>query len=177
MKFIIILLLLPVLAFAQEDFIFTMVEAEQGVAEAQYNLGVMYSNGTGVPENDAEALKWYRLAAAQGLARAQSNLGFMYDNGEGVPENDAEAVKWYRLAAAQGLALAQYNLGVMYGNGTGVPQNFARAYLWFSMAAALGQEGARGKRDQASAQLTVGARNEAQQQATRCFDSGFKDCD
>ena len=40
--------------------------AEQGDAAAQYNLGIMYGNGTGVPQDDAEALRWYRLAADQG---------------------------------------------------------------------------------------------------------------
>ena len=57
---------------------------------------------SGVPKNDREAVKWYRLAAEQGVAAAQYNLGLMYDNGDGVPENDREAVKWYRLAAEQG---------------------------------------------------------------------------
>ena len=69
-----------------------------------------------MPEDDAEAARWYRLAADQGLADAQNNLGLMYDNGEGVPEDDAEAVRWYRLAADQGDAGAQ-NLGVMYADG------------------------------------------------------------
>ena len=45
----------------------------------------MYSRGEGVPEDDAEAVRWYRLAAEQGFAAAQSNLGVMYDNGNGVP--------------------------------------------------------------------------------------------
>ena len=45
----------------------------------------MYANGEGVPEDDAEAVRWYRLAAEQGLASAQLNLRFMYANGEGVP--------------------------------------------------------------------------------------------
>ena len=45
--------------------------AEHGLAEAQHNLGVMYSKGQGVPQDDAEAVKWYRLAAEQGYARAQ----------------------------------------------------------------------------------------------------------
>jgi uncharacterized protein len=70
--------------------------------------------GQGVPEDDAEAVKWYRMAAEQGLANAQLNLGVMYDYGQGVPEDDAEAVKWYRMAAEQGLANAQFNLGYMY---------------------------------------------------------------
>ena len=59
----------------------------------------MYDNDHGVPEDDKEALKWYRLAAEQGHAKAQYNLGWMYFNGNGVPEDDKEAVKWYRLAA------------------------------------------------------------------------------
>ena len=76
--------------------------------QGSVNLGVMYDNGDGVPENDAEAVKWYRKAADQGHASAQYNLGVMYSNGEGVPENDAEAVKWYRKAADQGNAMAQH---------------------------------------------------------------------
>ena len=74
----------------------------------------MYDNGQGVPQNYAEALKWYRLAADQGDASAQNNLGVMYAKGQGVPQNYAEALKWYRLAADQGNASAQSNLGFMY---------------------------------------------------------------
>ena len=94
--------------------------ADQGDAGAQYSLGVMYANGEGVVEDDAEAARWYRLAADQGLAIAQYNLGLKYANGNGVPEDDAEAARWYRLAADQGLADAQLNLGWMYDNGRGV---------------------------------------------------------
>ena len=94
-----------------QDFEETKRLAEQGDATAQYNLGNMYDSGRVVPENDAEAVRWYRLAAEQGDAASQNNLGFMYARGEGVPENDAEAVKWYRLAAEQGHASAQFNLG------------------------------------------------------------------
>ncbi|WP_424339039.1 tetratricopeptide repeat protein, partial [Henriciella sp.] len=39
--------------------------AEQGDAEAQYNLGVMYQNAEGVTRDDAEAVRWLRLAAEQ----------------------------------------------------------------------------------------------------------------
>ena len=53
-------------------------------------------------EDDAEAVRWYRLAADQGHADAQVFLGLKYANGEGVVEDDAEAVRWYRLAADQG---------------------------------------------------------------------------
>jgi hypothetical protein len=58
----------------------------------------MYDNGEGVPENDAEAVRWFRLAAEQGNALAQSNLGVMYANGEGVLGAQLECIRimlWY----------------------------------------------------------------------------------
>ncbi len=73
--------------------------AEQGNADAQVTLGIMYQFGLGVPQDDAEAVRWYRLAAEQGDAGAQAKLGLMYGSGRGVPQDDAEAVRWYRLAA------------------------------------------------------------------------------
>ena len=78
--------------------------AEQGAAAAQYDLGNMHREGEGVPQDDAEAVKWYRRAADQGNASAQFNLGVMYAKGQGVPKDDTEAVKWYRRAADQGFA-------------------------------------------------------------------------
>ena len=75
--------------------------AEQGKAEAQYNLGLMYSLGKDIPKNDPEAIKWYLRAAEQGFAEAQTNLGLMYGKGQGIEQNFNEAVKWYRLAAEQ----------------------------------------------------------------------------
>jgi TPR repeat protein len=62
---------IPSAAFAQIDPDL-LADAEQGDASAQFNLGLMYDNGEGVPENDIEAVKWYRLAAQQGYAKAQS---------------------------------------------------------------------------------------------------------
>ena len=87
--------------------------ADQGDADAQYNLGVMYANGQGVPKDDVQAVKWYRLAADQGDADAQALLGIAYADGQGVPKDYVQAVKWYRLAADQGYAKAQSNLGFM----------------------------------------------------------------
>ena len=112
--------------------------AEQGDVFAQYNLGVMYDTGEGVPEDAAEAVRWFRAAAEQGHARAQYNLGVKYATGEGVPEDDAEAVRWYRAAAEQGIAFAQYNLGDMYATGRGVLENAAEAVRWYRAAAERG---------------------------------------
>jgi len=75
--------------------------AEQGDAEAQNNLGVRYSFGAGVPQDHAEAVRWFRLAAEQGLALAQFGLGLMYATGEGVPQDYVLAHMWYNLAASR----------------------------------------------------------------------------
>jgi len=53
--------------------------ADKGEAWAQFNLGVIYANGQGVPQDYVEAIKWYRLAAAQGNVNARYNLGVIYD--------------------------------------------------------------------------------------------------
>ena len=122
--------------------------AERGNATAQYNLGVMYEYGRGVPVDAAEAVRWYHLAAERGLAQAQNNLGRAYAVGRGVPEDDVEAARWYRLAAEQGLAMAQVNLGFMYSTGEGVPVDHAESVRLYRLAA---------DQDLAIAQYNLGA--------------------
>ena len=112
--------------------------ADQGDATAQSLLGEMYALGQGVPQNDAEAVKWWRKAAGQGDASAQYNLGSMYDKGQGVPQDYAAALSWYRMAADQGDADAQFNLAAMYDKGQGVSQDYINAHMWFDLAAAQG---------------------------------------
>jgi len=135
--------------------------AEQGVAEAQFKLGGMYEKGQrrfrrlperrrlapasgrvrslgGVPQDYAEAARWYRKAAEQGDARAQKDLGHMYFDGRGVPQDYAEAARWYRKAAEQGDARAQYSLGAMYNMGQGVLRDYAEAARWYRKAAEQG---------------------------------------
>lgn len=112
--------------------------AENGIAEAQANLGVCYHFGKGAAKIYTEAVKWYREAAEQGNAQAQFNLGFCYYNGKGVTKNYTEAVKWYRKAAEQGIAAAQFNLGFCYDNGKGVTKNYTEAVKWYRKAAEQG---------------------------------------
>jgi TPR repeat protein len=76
--------------------------ANQGVAGAQFNLGLMYARGEGVPQNQAEAVNWFRLAADQAHVNAQFALGEMYRSGWGVPQDYALARMWFNLSAAQG---------------------------------------------------------------------------
>jgi TPR repeat protein len=83
----------------EKDF---RTSAEQGDAEAQYHLALMYDRGIGVERDDGEALKWYRQAAEQGYARALYNLGMMYYFGKGVPQDMVTGYQWIILAADRG---------------------------------------------------------------------------
>ena len=130
----------------------------------------MYGEGLlGVPQDDTEAIAWYRLAAEQGHAEAQNSLGARYDTGWGVPQDDAQAVAWYRLAAEQGLARAQRNLGVKYVQGRGVPQDDVEAHIWLNLAASRStgeqREEAVALRDRLLMLLTPADLSEAQSRA------------
>ena len=76
--------------------------AEQGDADAQYNLGLMYRKGDGVTQDYKEAVKWYRKAAEQGHETAQNNLGLMYAKGQGVLQDNVYAHMWMNIAASNG---------------------------------------------------------------------------
>src|SRR5205809_853742 len=105
--------------------------AEQGDAKAQFDLGVMYYKGRGLPQEYTEAARWYRKAADQGDAMAQQTLGYMHYNGQGLPQDYTEAIRWYKKAAAQGDAVAQQSLGYMYSQGQGVSQDYTEANRWY----------------------------------------------
>ena len=97
-----------VVAYESGDYATALREwtplAEQGLVEAQYNLGQMYAKGEGVPQDYKEAVKWYRRAAEQGYASAQFNLGWMYRNGEGVVQDYVLAHMWWNIARKNGVA-------------------------------------------------------------------------
>jgi curved DNA-binding protein CbpA len=112
--------------------------AAQGNASAQNQLGQMYANGRGVPQDYSIARKWYEKAAAQGHGWAQNQLGQLSADGLGVSQDYTQAHHWWEQAATHGVAQAQYNLGQLYANGRGVPQNYATARGWYEKAAAQG---------------------------------------
>ena len=120
--------------------------AEKGnAALAQFYLGLMYAQGQGVPQDYAEAARWYRRAAEQGYDAAQFRLGMLYFEGEGFPQDYKEAMRWIRLAADQGLSDAQDSLGLMYRWGKGVKQDYAEAARWYRLAAEQGYAPAQAK--------------------------------
>lgn len=112
--------------------------AEQGDAEAQYELAVRSASGTISQPSSEQAIRWLRRAAEQGHAQAQADLGRLYHGGFGVSKDSAEAAVWLRRAAEQGHIASQADLGQLYYLGDGVPRDPAQAFEWYSKAAARG---------------------------------------
>ncbi len=109
--------------------------AEAGNPEAQNNVGYMYEEGLGVPQNYLLAMNWYRQAADNGLAEAQHNMGMLYHHGYGVAENLGEAFRWFKLAADQELAESEYMLALAFENGEGTELDYLEAKRLFLSAA------------------------------------------
>ena len=123
--------------------------ADYGNDYAQTMLGFLYDQGLGVPQNSAEAIRWFEMAAKQGNITAQTNLGVLYYEGRGVQQDSRRALEWLLQGAEQGNQEAQVRLGTLYQYGRGnVPQNLNEAKRWFRLAADQGST-------EASAQLRL----------------------
>ena len=157
-------------AHDREDYATALREwqplAEQGDALAQYQVGMLYHKGRGVPQDDRQARKWYAKAAAQGQPKAQFSLGTLYFNGEGGSKDYQQALRWIRLAANQGEALAQTKLAIMYDDGNGLPKDKVQAYKWLSLAATNGDKPAPMLRDLLAKEMTPAQIAEAKKLAS-----------
>lgn len=129
-------------AYNRGDFAAALKEwqplAEQGDANSQYNLGLMYARGQGVARDYKQAAQWYEKAAQQGVPAAEYNLGVMYANGQGVPKSSQDAEKWFLKAAQQGVRAAETDLGNIYSEGDGAFKNYSEAEQWYRKAADQG---------------------------------------
>ena len=139
--------------------------AANGDAVAQYKLGIIYLNGTGVLKDYQEAMFNFRLSAVQKNMDAQYSLGRMYEDGYAAPQDYETAVEWYVKAADQGHNMAQYSLGLMYMDGQGVANDLVQAHMWFNLASAKGNEEATDKRKQLDKTLSQWQLGEAQSRA------------
>jgi len=108
------------LSLAYKEF---LAAAEEGHADSQFNVALMYEQGIGVGKDEKQAVVWYGKSAALGNSAAQYNLGVLYENGRGTEIDYAKANEWYRKAAVQGDALAIGNLGMLYVRGQGVKED------------------------------------------------------
>jgi len=112
--------------------------AENGEADAQFNLGARYAKGCGVGRDPKKAIEWYTRAAEQGHTAAQFNLGAYYAYGSGVEQDSKKAVEWFIRAAKRGDAFAQNSLGSCYLQGEGVAKDTKKAIVCYRRAAKQG---------------------------------------
>ncbi len=131
------------------SFQLTQSKANQGDADAQFNLGLLYYTGIGTPQDTRYAIYWYTKAAEQGHVNAQYKLGSLYHDGYGkeVRKDLKLAVYWLTKAAEQGLVNAQYSLGHMYEYDDEPPQDYKQAFFWYTKAAEQGHYFAKESRD------------------------------
>jgi uncharacterized protein len=148
--------------------------AEQGDADAQCNLGLMFCNGKGVAQDKMKAFEWFLKSAEQGDAHAQCNLGLMFARGNGVKQNYDEAMKFFELAILGGseqaksyllelgngnLLQAQCLLGELYLEGRGFVKDEKEAVEWIAKAAQQHDDGAIEKLHMMAEQRHVEAQN------------------
>ncbi len=129
--------------------------AYQNIANAQYNLGVMYHQGLGVPKDINKAIELYRVAAANDHPEAQYNLAIAYIEGVGTEYNPHIAAAYFQKAAAGGIVEAAYNLGLLYENGLLGESQPDEALFWYSLASDKGNEQAKNALKQIKTQLSM----------------------
>src|ERR1700720_3011672 len=115
----------------------TLNQANAGAFTAQYEMGLRYADGEGVPQNYHDAMTWFAKASDAGNAKAQWKLALGYLKGIGVPRDERQAVVWLKRAANNGDTRAQRALSEMYLSGRDVPRDYVRAYTWANIAAEL----------------------------------------
>jgi hypothetical protein len=139
--------------------------AGEGVAQAEFMLGVMYEYGDGVEVSYSDAVRWYEEAAEQGLTSAETRLGILCIDGTGMPPDPRRARQWLERAAGKRDALALLTLGKLYATGQGVQQSPEDAYAYYLLAKAAGSPQAEEAIADLDSTLSPGRRAEASRRA------------
>lgn len=129
--------------------------ANNGIANAKYNLGVLYHQGIGVEPNIARAIELYKQAADIGHPEAQYNLGIAYIEGIGVAYTPYRAAYYFEKAASTGIIEAAYNLGLIYENGLLGETQPDKALMWYKRAADEGSQEASSALEQLAVSLGI----------------------
>lgn len=130
--------------------------ADAGVANARYNLGVLYHQGLGVKPDISQAIYWYTKAAELGHPEAQYNLGIAYIEGIGVQYDPVTAANFFKRAADQNVMEAAYNLGLIYENGLLGQAKPDEALMWYKTASDQGSPEAKAALGQLAKTLGIG---------------------
>ena len=129
--------------------------ADNKIANARYNLGVLYHQGLGQDRDLGRALYWYREAAKLNHAEAQYNLGIAHIEGIGTEYNPQLAAAYFERAANQGIMEAAYNLGLIHDNGLMGQTKPEEALLWYKIAAKQGSTEAQSALEQLAKNLQI----------------------
>ncbi|QCE34652.1 sel1 repeat family protein [Acetobacteraceae bacterium] len=131
--------------------------AEEGDAQAQYDLGDCYASGEcpanekdvskkdlkgiihgedmrTVPFGEMKAAEWWQKSAAQGNMKAQYSLAVLYHSGRGVPFDYEKAFALFKAAADQGDGQSMYNVAQAYEIGEGTAENDEKAVEYYLKA-------------------------------------------
>lgn len=127
---------------AVATFAATLVCAEAGERQAQWNVGRMFGTGWGVPQDGAAAEAWYRRSAEQGLVFAEISLALTLAAGTPTPERLAEALTLFIRAANQGDSFAMMRTALAYEGGLGTPVDLVKAAAWYTVATGFNEAGA-----------------------------------
>jgi len=149
--------------------------ATAGYPPAQFDLGLLYEKGEGVPQDPVEATDWYRKAAEAGFPIAQTNLGLLYAVGRVVDKDPEAAARWYRKAAKGGDPLGQAALGAAIFNGVGTKKDLVDGYMWTTVAATQGEKGARSRLPVMSEKMTERELQKARYEARKYIASQSED--
>lgn len=124
----------------EEAAIAYLISANEGNAEAQFDIAYAYFNGEGIERDHASAAMWFKRSARQNYAKAQYNLAYCYMNGRGVPRDYDKAFDLLHQSANNNYKRAQLTLADCYANGILVEQNEKESQKWMAMAANLQPE-------------------------------------
>jgi len=102
-----------ILSIVPQDFAGLRQLAQKGDPAAQFAVGAHYATGEDVPQDYAEALRWFTLAAEQGHVGAQATLGAYYWSGRGAPQDLSKAYFWAVLAQSGGDDASRYRVAFL----------------------------------------------------------------
>ena len=151
-------------------------EANLGDDKAQYNLGIMYKKGLGVPVNNNEAFSWFFLSANQGNILANYALGHAYLKGSGIKKNYKSALKAFKYAALREHPSSRLIIGNMYYQGQGVIVSYPRAFLWWSLAQDLNIGGASQNIEMIKKKMSKDQYSKAKEMYLMCMQNTLYNC-
>ena len=160
----------------KKAFYYLSYDASLGDDKAQYNLGIMYKKGLGVPVNNNEAFSWFFLSANQGNILANYALGHSYLKGSGIKQNYKLALKAFKYSALREHPTSRLLIGNMYYQGQGIIVSYSRAFLWWNLAQDLNIDGTSENISMIKKKMTKGQYSKAKEMYLMCMQDTLYNC-